>query len=135
MTIVINEDLKLFTEQHDRYLANWGEAMKTGETNQIEQMSPEYYVTFFSDSQKEPTFYPYKEAMDGMRQSVKECIGFVKHFENRIIRMKNDKAAIVFYELVLTKGSKELSRMFTTEEWRYTNDSWSIEREVDLIVK
>jgi hypothetical protein len=124
-----------FKEWHDYYLSMWNEVMMTGDTASVEQMDPRYYVTFFTDNQEKPTFYSYDEAIDGMRQSVHALIGTEKRFENRIIRMKNNGSAIVFYEQVLIKEGKEISRLFTTEEWQFKSDGWVIIREVDLVVK
>lgn len=56
-------------------------------------------------------------------KTVKECIGFQKHLNNRMIRKKSKE---------LTSGSEELSRMFTFEEWSYRDGCWSMEREVDV---
>ena len=123
-----------FTRSHNEYLEQWKYTMQTGETEGVEQMSPAYFVAFFMNTQPRPEFYEYDEAMEGMRQSVKECIGFEKNFENRIIRMKNVNSAIVFYEQVLRNGDRELSRLFTTEEWQLHGDQWLLTREVDIQV-
>ncbi|MHC0038100.1 hypothetical protein [Pseudoneobacillus sp. C159] len=124
-----------FKEWHDNYLSKWNDAMMTGDTAGVEQMDPGYYVTFFTNKESKPTYYTYDEAIDGMRQSVNALIGTEKRFENRIIRMKNNENAIVFYEQVLVKEGKDLSRLFTTEEWQIKSDGWVMVREVDLVVR
>lgn len=123
-----------FTRSHDQFLEQWKHAMYTGETDGVDRMANTYFVAFFMNNQPRPDFFEYDEAMEGMRQSVKECVGFEKSFENRIIRMKNQTNAIVFYEQILKNGERELSRLFTTEEWELQGDQWLLTREVDIQV-
>ncbi|WP_100009853.1 hypothetical protein [Lentibacillus sediminis] len=120
-----------FIQTHDAYFSKWADVMKTGDTSQLEKiMSAEYYVTFFIRGQEKPAFFNRSEAVKGMRQSVSFHGGEKKRFENRVIRLRNAKNAVVFYEQVLEKNGEELARLFTIENWYNNGEQWKIIREV-----
>lgn len=124
-------DTEQFTAFHDLYLREWENAMATGEVDNLDKMSENYYVTFFSKGKDRPTFFERQEAMEGMRQSVHSLVGATKRFENRLIRMKDEDKAIVFYEQVIEKGHTILSRLFTIENWEKIDGQWTLMREIE----
>lgn len=120
-----------FNKIHDNYLTEWENAMKTSDTTKLEKLMPsDYYVTFFIRKQDKPTFFNRTEAVDGMREWVSSHETERKRFENRVIRLKDNQNAIVFYEQIIEQDGEELARLFTIENWRIKNEQWELFREV-----
>ncbi|MFD2045453.1 hypothetical protein ACFSTA_17355 [Ornithinibacillus salinisoli] len=129
-----NNQLEKFTIMHDQFTRNWNEAMNSGETCTLERMTENYYVAFFRGVHDQPTMFQREEAVSGMKQSVHQLLGAKKKFENRVIRLRDDGNAVVFYEQVIEKEGKTLARLFTIENWLYTNGRWMIAREIEEAV-
>ncbi|MGZ9584451.1 hypothetical protein [Paenibacillus marinisediminis] len=127
----LNQAEESFVKWHDTYISNWQHAMLTGDTSGVEVMAPEYYVTFFMHGKDKPMFFSYEEAIEGMKQSVDQLKGAVKRFDNRIVRLKDDQHAIVYFEQIIEQGDKVLARMFTIENWELRDDKWLLIREVE----
>jgi hypothetical protein len=72
-----------------------------------------------------------QEAVAGMKQSVKQLLGANKKFENRTIRLKDNKNAVVFYEQLIMKNAELLARLFTIENWQLNDGKWMIVRETE----
>lgn len=66
-----------------------------------------------------------------MKQSVTHFLGANKRFENRVIRLKDNENAVVFYEQLIVKKEEVLARLFTIEYWQLSNDKWMIIRETE----
>ncbi|SET54493.1 hypothetical protein SAMN05421676_105246 [Salinibacillus kushneri] len=66
-----------------------------------------------------------------MKQSVQHYLGAEKVFKNRVIRLKDDDQAVVFYEQLIKKEGKVLARLFTIENWQSTNGEWLLVRETE----
>ncbi|AST91914.1 hypothetical protein ACWE42_02630 [Sutcliffiella cohnii] len=120
-----------FTKMHDEFISDWNDAMSSGDTSSVDRMTEDYYVAFFNSGNDKPTFFTKKEALNGMEQSVKHFIGANKRFENRVIRLRNNEAAVVFYEQLIVKDKDVLARLFTIENWRLINQKWMIVRETE----
>ncbi|MEL3971655.1 hypothetical protein AAEO50_05115 [Rossellomorea oryzaecorticis] len=73
----------------------------------------EDYVAFFKSGYEKPVFFTKDEAINGLKQSVKQFLGAEKKFENRVIRLRNKENAVVFYEQLIVKDEKVSARLFT----------------------
>ncbi|WP_239454240.1 DUF4440 domain-containing protein [Bacillus suaedaesalsae] len=120
-----------FTNMHDEFHADWNLAMSTGDLSALDRMTEDYYVAFFRGEHEKPLFFTKQDALDGMRKLVMHFIGAQKKFENKVIRMKNDDTAVVFYEQVIVRNEEVLARLFTIENWKLLNDKWMIVREIE----
>lgn len=123
--------LEVFTNMHNDYIQDWNEAMNSGNTSKLDRMAEDYFVTFFKGGNDKPIFFSKQDALSGMQQSVKHFIGAEKKFENRVIRMKDDDHATVFFEQVIVKNEQVLARLFTIENWQLINGRWFIIRETE----
>ncbi|GAA0352940.1 hypothetical protein [Bacillus horti] len=124
-----------FKSLHDEFASLWAEAMKSGHTDKVVAMyDKDYSCTVFMKDNSQSLVFQYEEAMEGLMQSVQALIGAQKRFENCIIHTKHDSYSYVFYEQVIVQDNKELSRIFTTEEWALKDDQWLIVREVNTII-
>ncbi|MFB4212358.1 hypothetical protein ACE1TH_10670 [Shouchella sp. JSM 1781072] len=115
---------------HNQFILDWHDAMQTGNTSKLERMTDSYFVTFFYEPSEKPLFFTKEEALIGMQQSVNELRGAKKRFNNRLIRMKNDNEAVVFYELIVEKNGEQISRLFTVENWSRDHDKWFLANEI-----
>lgn len=120
-----------FTQMHDNFISDWDHAMRTGDTSLVERMADVYYVAFFNGGTDKPMFFSREEAISGMKQSVTHFLGASKRFENRVIRLRNDENAVVFYEQLIVKDEEVLARLFTIENWRLLDKKWMIMRETE----
>lgn len=120
-----------FTKMHDEFIRDWNHAMSSGDTSSVERMAEDYYVAFFNNGNDKPVIYTRQEAINGMEQSVKHFSGANKRFENRVIRLRNDESAVVFYEQLIVKEEEVLARLFTIENWKLIKDRWMIIRETE----
>ncbi|MHB1956635.1 hypothetical protein [Alicyclobacillus sp. ALC3] len=124
-----------FCHLHDAYISDWGRAMETGDTEQIEHFYSEaYFVTFLGKPGTKPNIEGRVTAVDGMRQSVAALRGAVKRFDGRIVRVRNAQSVVVFYELIIERDGAALAHMFTVEDWRLFAHGWQIEREMVEVV-
>jgi predicted DNA binding protein len=103
---------------HDGFLADWNDAIKSGDTSSIERMTEDYYAAIFSGPKDKPVMFSKQESIDGMKQSVRHFLGCEKRFDNRAIRLRNQDNAVVFYEQLVTKNDEVLARLFTIENWQ-----------------
>lgn len=129
--VELKDLLSEFTSVHDRFIADWNEAMKSGETSSVERMAEDYYVAFFKDVRDKPMIFNRQDSIDGMMQSVKHFLGCEKRFEHRIIRLRNPENAVVFYEQLVVKNEEVLARLFTIENWQLIGGDWMIVRETE----
>ncbi|MEH7236824.1 hypothetical protein [Bacillus sp. JJ1562] len=127
----LENQLAEFTRMHDEFIIGWNKAMETGDTTALERMAESYFVTFFNGPNEKPMLFSRKEAICGMRESVKELLGAQKKFNNRVIRLKDFENAAVFYELIIEKEEKVIARLFTIETWQLTDEKWMLVREVE----
>lgn len=127
MDILLDE----FTKMHDEFIANWNNVLNSGDTSTVEIMTEDYYVAYFRAAQDKPMFYNKQEAIAGMKQSVGHFLGAKKKFKNRVIRLRNNENAVVFYEQLIEKNDEVLARMFTIENWQLTDSKWMIVREIE----
>lgn len=127
----LHSRLDEFTRMHDEFISDWNHAMSSGDTSSVERMTEDYYVAFFNSGKEKPIIYTKQEAINGMEQSVKHFLGANKRFENRVIRLKNNENAVVFYEQLIVKDEKVVARLFTIENWRLINERWMIIREIE----
>lgn len=127
----VNNVLSDFTKMHDDFIADWNTAMSTGDTSSVERMSEDYYVAFFREPRDKPILFNKRDAVDGMKQSVQHFLGAEKRFENRVIRLRNDQNAVVFYEQLIVKNEEIFARLFTIENWEFINQKWVIVRETE----
>lgn len=65
-----------------------------------------------------------------MKESINDLTGAKKRFENRVIRMKDEHHAVVFYELLIDLQGQVVARLFTIENWTKDGDSWLIANEI-----
>jgi len=120
-----------FQEIHDDYWQEWGRSMASGDSSKLENlMADGYYVTFFMRNEEKPVHFDRNEAIVGMRKSIAEAQQAEKRMENRVIRLKDDDHAAVFYEQILERNGNELARLFTIENWKRHDGKWRITREV-----
>ncbi|WP_102275541.1 hypothetical protein [Cytobacillus massiliigabonensis] len=129
--IELEHRLNEFTKMHDEFIRDWNEAMSSSDTSSVNRMTEDYYVAFFSSGNEKPVFFTKKEAIQGMDQSVRHFLGANKRFENRVIRLRNNENAVVFYEQLIVKDEEVLARLFTIENWRLFNEKWMIVREIE----
>jgi hypothetical protein len=127
----LKKSLNDFTKMHDEFIRDWNYAMSSGDTSSVERMTEDYYVAFFNKGNEKPIIFNRQEAINGMEQSVKHFLGASKKFENRIIRIKHNESAVVFYEQLIVKGEEELARLFTIENWKLINEKWMVIRETE----
>ena len=120
-----------FTKMHDEFISDWNHAMSSGDTSSVERMTEDYYVAFFNSGNEKPVIFTKQEAINGMEQSVRHFLGANKRFENRVIRLRNNESAVVFYEQLIVKDEDVLARLFTIENWRLINEKWLIIRETE----
>ncbi|MEH7225361.1 hypothetical protein V7112_16255 [Bacillus sp. JJ1566] len=130
----VENQLAEITQMHDEFIIDWNKAMETGDTSRLERMAEGYYVTFFNGSDEKPMLFSREEAISGMRESVKQLLGAKKKFKNRVIRMKDAENAAVFYELLIEKNDKVISRLFTIETWQRSDGKWMLVREVEELI-
>ncbi|MED4206835.1 hypothetical protein [Neobacillus mesonae] len=116
---------------HDEFIRDWNFAMSSGNTSSVERMTEDYYVAFFNSGNEKPIIFTKQEAINGMEQSVKHFLGANKRFENRVIPLRNNENAVVFYEQLIVKDEEVLARLFTIENWRLINEKWMIIRETE----
>ncbi|XXM72427.1 hypothetical protein ACQ0QQ_00555 [Lysinibacillus sphaericus] len=128
---MMEKRLDNFTKMHDEFIKDWAYAMSTGDTASIKRMAAEYYVAFFKSGNEKPDYFTREEAASGMKQSVKHFLGAEKKFENRVIRLRDEKNAVVFYEQVIVKDEKVLARLFTIENWTLRSGKWVVMREIE----
>ncbi|MFB4168169.1 hypothetical protein [Virgibacillus sp. JSM 102003] len=127
----MDNQLNEFTTMHDEFIVNWNKAMISGDTSSLEKMTEDYYVIFFNGVNEKPNIFNKKEAVSGMKQSVKQLSGAKKKFKNRVIRLKDINHAVVFYEQLIEREEKVLARLFTIENWQFTNGEWLLNRETE----
>lgn len=120
-----------FTKMHDEFISDWNHAMSSGDTSSVDRMTEDYYVAFFNSGNEKPVIFTKQEAINGMDQSVRHFLGANKRFENRVIRLRNNESAVVFYEQLIVKDEDVLARLFTIENWRFINEKWLIIRETE----
>lgn len=120
-----------FIKMHDEFIRDWNYVMSSGDTSSVERMAEDYYVAFFTAENEKPTIFTKQEAINGMEQSVRHFSGANKKFENRVIRLRNNENAVVFYEQLIVKDKKVLARLFTIENWRLINEKWMVIREIE----
>ena len=125
------ERLIEFTRMHDVYISAWNKAMMTGDTSSVERMDDHYFVVFLRGKKEKPVIFNKEDAITGMQQSVRHFLGAKKIFKNRVIRLRNPENAVVFYEQLIEKNGKILSRLFTIENWELINTEWKIIRETE----
>ncbi|SOC42634.1 hypothetical protein [Ureibacillus acetophenoni] len=123
--------LNEFRMMHDEFIKDWNKAMQSGDTSTVERMADEYYVAFFNGSNEKPLYFTRQEAIEGMKQSVNHFLGATKRFENRVIRLRNNENAVVFYEQLIVKNEVVLARLFTIENWSWQNEKWLVVREIE----
>ncbi|MFB5089381.1 hypothetical protein PGC35_20965 [Psychrobacillus sp. PGGUH221] len=123
--------LNEFTKMHDEFISDWNHAMSSGDTSSVDRMTEDYYVAFFNSGNEKPIIFTKQEAINGMEQSVRHFSGANKRFENRVIRLRNNLNAVVFYEQLIVKDEEVLARLFTIENWRLINEKWMIVRETE----
>lgn len=123
--------LNEFTKMHDEFIRDWNQAMSSGDTSSVERMSEDYYVAFFNSGNEKPIIFTKQEAINGMEQSVRHFLGANKRFDNRVIRLRDNKNAVVFYEQLIVKDGEVLARLFTIENWRLINEKWMVIRETE----
>lgn len=124
-----------FTSMHDEFLADWNEAMTSGETSSVERMAEDYYVAFFKGAKDQPIIFSRTEAVSGMKQSVMHFLGAEKRFENRVIRLRSTDNAVVFYEQLIVKNEEVLARLFTIENWQLIENKWMVIREIEELIQ
>jgi len=120
-----------FTKMHDEFINDWNHAMSSGDTSSVERMTEDYYVAFFNSGNEKPVIFTKQEALEGMEQSVRHFSGANKRFENRVIRLRDNENAVVFYEQLIAKDADILARLFTIENWRLINAKWMVIREIE----
>ncbi|MEH7442968.1 hypothetical protein V7201_11740 [Bacillus sp. JJ1122] len=129
--IELKDLLSEFTTMHDGFVADWNEAMQSGDPSSVERMAEDYYVAFFNGMTDKPMIFNKQDSVDGMKQSVRHFLGCEKKFENRVIRLRNPDNAVVFYEQLVVKNEEVLARLFTIENWQLIEGSWLIVRETE----
>lgn len=107
--VELKDLLSEFTTMHDGFVADWNEAMQSGDTSSVERMEEDYYVAFFKSMKDKPMIFNKQDSIDGMNQSVRHFLGCKKKFENRVIRMRNPDNAVVFYEQLVVKNGEVLA--------------------------
>lgn len=120
-----------FTKMHDEFIANWGKAMNSGDTSAVEKMSEHYFVAFFRGANDKPILFNKQDALTGMKQSVEHFLGAEKKFENRVIRLRDEENAVVFFEQLVVRNGEVLARLFTIENWQVIDGKWMIVRETE----
>ena len=131
MSESLGEQLIHFTRMHDRYIQDWNDAMASGDTSAVERMSEDYVVAFFHGVKDKPVLFSRAEAVSGMQQSVHELLGAKKVFNHRVIRLKDESHAVVFYELCIEKEDQVLARLFTIEKWELIEGRWMVAGEIE----
>lgn len=129
--IELQTTLNEFTKMHDEFLCDWNHAMSTGDTSSLDRMTEDYYVAFFNSGNEQPVLFTKQQSIDGMKQSVRHFLGAQKRFENRVIRLRNNENAVVFYEQLVVKGEEVLARLYTIENWCFIQNKWMIVREIE----
>ena len=129
--IELKNQANQFALMHDEFLDDWNKAMASGDTSDLDRMTEDYYVAFFRDAKEKPAFFTKQESIDGLNQSVIHFLGCQKRFDNRVIRLRNDENAVVFYEQLIIKNEDVLARLFTIENWQLIKGKWMIVREIE----
>ncbi|WP_245640076.1 hypothetical protein [Paenibacillus dakarensis] len=119
-----------FSEMHDQFIADWHAAMNSGDTSALELMTDDYYAAFFNDAKEKPLFFNTEESVSGMKDSVRQLLGGKKIFNNRLIRLKDNENAAVFYDLSIEFNGNVVARLFTIENWQLINTKWLIASEI-----
>jgi len=115
---------------HDKFISDWHEAMNTGDTSSLEVMTNEYYVAFFNDAKDKPMMFNRDESISGMNESVNQLLGGKKVFNDRVIRLKDNESAAVFYDLSIEFNGSTVARLFTIENWELIDEKWLIVSEI-----
>lgn len=120
-----------FINFHDQSQSLWDEVMQTGDASSLETAFLDSTKTFFfSKGQENPAIYNTDEMISGMRQSIEALKGGTKRFENKVIRLRGDDEAVVFFEQIIEMNGNEVARLFTIENWRLVDGKWYIIREI-----
>ncbi len=98
-------------------------------------MTDQYYAAFFKGVNDKPIIFSKQDALTGMKQSVLHFLGANKKFENRVIRLRTNENAVVFFEQLIVKNEDVLARLFTIENWELINEKWMIVRETEEPIK
>lgn len=123
--------LAAFTRHFEHEVELWDEAMRTGETGAIEAYIPAEITCYFARcGMDRAEIIDRKGVVSGMRQSVSALKGCRKRFENRLIRMRGETEAVIFFEQVIERDLQVLARLFTIETYRLTEGNWRCIREV-----
>lgn len=125
------QQLQEFVAALDQAEAKWDHAMATGDTAAIEADMPEGIVCYFAArGMQEAQFNDRASIIAGMRQSIGKGGAARKRFENRIIRMRSEDEAVVFFEQIVGKEDQVYARLFTIETWRLMDGQWRCVREI-----
>ncbi len=129
--VQLENQLMKFTKMHDEFMVEWNKAMITGDTTAVERMDDNYFVIFINGGNERPIIFNKEEAVTGMKQSVIQLLGAKKNFKNRIIRLRDNENAVVFYEQLIEKNENVLARLFTIENWQLIEGVWMLIRETE----
>lgn len=130
MNLITKEAVDRFTIMHDQYISDWHEALATGDTTALDRMAKAYYVAFFDNPSAKPLFFNAEESWKGMQDSVNQLLGGHKNFDHRVIRLKDNEQAVVFYDLSITYRDNKVAQFFTIENWQFIDGNWFIQSEI-----
>lgn len=57
-------------------------------------------------------------------------LGGKKIFNDRVISLKDNENAAVFYDLLIEYNGKIVARLFTIENWQFIEEKWLIVSEI-----
>ena len=110
-----------FVESHNRYLAAWKEALRTGNPGEVNAFAARNVRADFG----------YAGVTDsGLRELISAYKGTEHRCENRIIRPRNETEAVVFYERIFEREDKILAQFQLLQTWRQIEGDWRLIREL-----
>ncbi|MFB4159501.1 DUF4440 domain-containing protein [Geomicrobium sp. JSM 1781026] len=124
-----------FERTHDAFIQDWHEAMHSGDTTKLENMTDDYTVVFYDENVLEPATFTKAEAIAGMRSSAADLKGMEKRFDDRVISMKTETRAVVFYRMHIIHEGRSLAELFTIEHWTEEEGRWLLAAEIQQRVR
>lgn len=103
-----------FVETHKRYLEAWGIALRTGEPRVVE--------AFIAENECAAT-----AELGSIISSYK---GATHRTENRVIRPRNEREVVVFYERMMEREGQIVKQFQVLQTWSQMDDEWRVIREL-----
>lgn len=125
-----NPALERILMLHDQCLAEWDHATRTGDVSGIARFAGEAFngTSAYAGTDRAQPF-DRAEGIAGLGQLLSTLKGTAHRAENRVVRLRNDEEAVVFYERIFERDSRVVLRFMVLQTWRLTGAKWCVVRE------